>query len=154
MVDSKGCNIPCIKAWARAFQFIGAALLMVLVIIRFITLAFADPPAFILTIYYVAFACLLVVAEFQLRFVMQFFHFLYYSWGKAVMDFFLFTICFDTSNNIFFQVPVAIFFLFASCMYLIIAFACKANPEAEEAKKQNQEEAKAAKAPAESAARV
>ena len=113
-----------------------------LVLVRFVTVALLSPPAFILTVYYGLFAALLVIAEFQLRFVLQFFHFLYYSWGKAVLDFFLFTITFDTSTNPFFQVPVSLFFLAAAIMYLIIAFACKRNPEADEEKKKKEEEAK------------
>ena len=143
MVESKSCNIDCIKSWARAFQFIGAVLLVILALVRFIDGALTDPPTFILTFYYLVFAVLLVVAEFQIKMVMQFFHFLYYSWGKAVLDFFLFTITFDTDIVPLFQIPVAIFFLIASIMFLIIAFACKRNAPADEAKaKQNEQEEK------------
>ena len=135
MAESKACNIECIKGWARAFQFIGAALLGLLVIIRFISGAFISPPTFILTVYYAIFACLLVIAEFQFKIFMQYFHFLYYSWGKAVLDFFIFTITFDTDINPWFQIPVACFFAVAAAMYLIIAFACKRKPKAAEANK-------------------
>ena len=92
------------------------------------------------------FAVLLIIAEFQWRPVLQYFHFLYYSWGKAVLDFFLFTMCFDTSRIAVFQVPVAWFFFATGVMYLIIAFACKRNPAAEAEKKKKQEEAKQKKA--------
>mmetsp|Transcript_7135 Transcript_7135/g.8033 ORF Transcript_7135/g.8033 Transcript_7135/m.8033 type:complete len:124 (+) Transcript_7135:19-390(+) len=123
MAENKALNIECIKAWARAFQFIGAILLVCLGILRFVSIALTDPPTFILTLYYFAFAALIVIAEFQIRIVMQFFHFLYYSWGKAVLDFFLFTITFETKDLVVFQLPVSIFFFCTAVMYLIIAFA-------------------------------
>ena len=111
-------------------------------VLRFVSIALDDGPKFVLTIYYFVFAALLVIAEFQLRMIMQYFHFLYYSWGKSVLDFFLFTITFETANLAVFQLPVSIFFFCTGCMYLIIAFACKKNPEAEKAKEEHKKENK------------
>ena len=76
-------------------------------VVRFVSIALEDGPTFILTLYYFVFAALLVIAEFQLRFIMQYFHFLYYSWGKSVLDFFLFTITFETKDLVVFQLPVS-----------------------------------------------
>ena len=88
---SKGCNIDCIEQWARALQFVGALLLIVLAITRFFGAALSNPPAFILTLYYPLFSGIILMSEFQWKFVMSQFYFLYYAWGKAVLDFFLFT---------------------------------------------------------------
>mmetsp|Transcript_31406 Transcript_31406/g.35888 ORF Transcript_31406/g.35888 Transcript_31406/m.35888 type:complete len:96 (+) Transcript_31406:89-376(+) len=93
-----------------------------LTILRFVLGGLVDPPEFILTIYYSIFAALLVIAEFQIKFIMKYFHFLYYGWGKALLDFFLFTICFNTSILPFFQIPVACFFALAAGLFLILAF--------------------------------
>ena len=133
-------NLECIKSWARAFQFVGSILLVMLGIIRFITVSLTSPTVFILTIYYFVFAALLVIAEFQIKIVMKYFHFLYYGWGKAVLDIFLFTICFDTSINPFFQIPVAWFFAVAAIMFLIIAFAWKSKPNNNKEKKEEKKE--------------
>ena len=111
MANCAAVNMEWIKSWARAFQFIGAILLVLLAIMRFVTLSIVNPPAFILTLYYFVFAALLIVAEFQIKFIMKYFHFLYYGWGKSVLDFFLFTIWFDTSVNAFFPSSGFIIFL-------------------------------------------
>ena len=143
-------SLNCIQQWARAFQFIGAAILILLGFLRFFQSAvLADPPSFILSFYYFIFAFVLVACEFQWKFVITHFYFMYYSWGKGVIDFFLFTMCFDTEILPLVQIPVSIFFLCASVMYFIIAFACRnykpepAEKKEEEAKAESNQKAKA-----------
>ena len=140
--QNKAWNIDWIQQWAKAFQVIGALLLVVLAISRFFGAALASPPAFILTIYYFVFAGILLAAEFQFKLVMDQFYFLYYSWGKAVLDFFLFTMWFDTEVNPFFQIPVAIFFFVLGCMYMIVVCACRKFTQNEKGGDEREENAK------------
>ena len=139
---SKAINLEWLRSWARAFQFVGAILLVLLGVVRFVTLSIANPPVFILSAYYFVFAALLIVAEFQIKIIMKYFHFLYYAWGKAVLDFFLFTICFDTSINPFFQVPVAWFFCVAALMFFVLSFWCRSKPNSESQDKNKKENKK------------
>ena len=47
--------------------------------------------------------------------------FLYYSWGKALLDFFIGSLCFSTEINPFLQIPVGLLFIAASILFAILA---------------------------------
>jgi hypothetical protein len=82
-------------------QIVGAILLVGLGISRFVTGSITHPITFILSIYYFFFAAFMVLAEIQIPFFMKYVYFLYYSWGKAILDFFIGSMCFSIEINPF-----------------------------------------------------
>lgn len=83
-------------------QVVGAILLVLLGVSRFMSGLITSPSEFILSIYYFIFGVILVLAELQLPFIMRYITFLYYSWGKALLDFFIGSLCFSFSGNVYF----------------------------------------------------
>ncbi len=115
------CNKRCMKIWAKVLQIVGACLLVVLGITRFFFGGITHPVQFMLSIYYFFFAAILILGEIQLQYFMRYMTFLYYSWGKALLDFFIGSLCFSTEINPFLQIPVGLLFIAASILFTVLA---------------------------------
>lgn len=85
------------------------------------------------------FAVLLVLGELQLRFYMKYMIFLYYSWGKAILDFFIGTMCLHISgtNITLTQIPIAVYMFVLAVMFLVSTFFFR-KTESENASKARQ----------------
>jgi hypothetical protein len=122
MVECKiACTQKCWRIATAIMQVIGAVLLVFLGVIRFVwgqNLEF--PITWLLSFYYFLFAILLILGELQFRFYMKYMVFLYYSWGKGIVNIMISTYCLQITLVPFFQIPVAVYFFVLGIIYIVL----------------------------------
>jgi len=106
-----------VRKVAIVCHFIGAGLLFLTSILRFVSFNFTSTE-FILSIYYILFGAIIILTELGYQRILEQFYFLNFSFGKAGFSLFIATLLFNLSN--WFQILVSIFFLVAGLGFLII----------------------------------
>ena len=126
-------NYEKIKKVAKICHLVGAALLLLVGISEFFRVDVFRGD-FFLNIYFILFAGLIVLVEFDFKIAFEYFYFMKFSFGKSLFAGFIALLCFGSSYWI--RILVGVFFCVACIGFLIMGASFGKN-EKDEAESQS-----------------
>lgn len=98
--------------------------LIVLFIFRiFIKIYISSIAAWIVTIYYLPLAVIIICVEMGIEKFQKTFYFLNFMWGKGLMN--LFISCISLCGYFLLEIPIAAFFFVTACLFFALHFVFK-----------------------------